>query len=97
MGAPSSSARCRNSPVNYRFKFGALLQFEPSKQGPHVAVHIWSKEIVMFALTEFSRPTQRFVCMAMATVIVAMSLSLGALAAQSATDLGYSVTIKQIQ
>lgn len=51
----------------------------------------------MFALTEISRTTQRFVCMAMATVIVAMSLSLGALAALSATDLGYSVTIKQIQ
>lgn len=51
----------------------------------------------MFAITEISRSTQRFVCMALATVIVAASLSLGALAAESAAHVGYSVTITQIQ
>jgi hypothetical protein len=51
----------------------------------------------MFALTDISRSTQRFVCMALATVIVATSLSLAAIAAQSAAQLGYSVTITQIQ
>jgi hypothetical protein len=50
----------------------------------------------MFALTEISRSTQRFVCMALATMIVAASLSIGAYAAQSASHLGYTVTITQI-
>jgi hypothetical protein len=51
----------------------------------------------MFALTEFSRSSQRAVCMLMAAVIVAASLSLGAFGAQSALHEGYSVTITQIQ
>jgi hypothetical protein len=51
----------------------------------------------MFALTQISRSTQRFVCMALATVIVAASLSLGAVVAESATHLRYSVTITQLQ
>ena len=51
----------------------------------------------MFALTDISRSTQRFVCMALATVIVAASLSIGALAAQSASHVDYSVTITQLQ
>ena len=50
----------------------------------------------MFALTEISRTTQRLVCMALATVIVATSLSLGAVAAESASNVGYSVTITQL-
>ena len=50
----------------------------------------------MFTLTDISRTTQRFVCMALAAVIVATSLSLGALAAESASNVGYSVTITQI-
>jgi hypothetical protein len=47
--------------------------------------------------SEISRTTQRFVCMLMATVVVAASLSLGAFGAQSATHLGYSVTITQVE
>jgi hypothetical protein len=50
----------------------------------------------MIALTEISRSTQRFVCMTLATVIVAVSLSLGVVVAESATDVGYSVTITQL-
>jgi hypothetical protein len=56
-----------------------------------------TKEIVMFALTDISRTTQRVVCMLLATVIVAASLSLGAVGAHSASHSGYSVTITQLQ
>jgi hypothetical protein len=51
----------------------------------------------MFALTEISRSTQRFVCMALATVIVATSLSIATYAADSASNPGYSVTITEVQ
>ena len=51
----------------------------------------------MFAFTEFSRSTQRTVCMLMAAVIVTASLSLGAFGAQSALHEGYSVTVTQLQ
>ena len=51
----------------------------------------------MFALTEFSRSTQRVVCMLLSAVIVAASLSLGALEAQSKLHDGYSVTVTQLQ
>ena len=50
----------------------------------------------MFAVTDISRSTQRFVCLLMAVVVVAASLSLGAFGAESASDLGYSVTITQV-
>ncbi|HKE94043.1 MAG TPA: hypothetical protein VKB34_07035 [Povalibacter sp.] len=36
-------------------------------------------------------------CMLMSAVIVAASLALGAVAAQSAAHVGYSVTITQLQ
>ena len=51
----------------------------------------------MFAVTEFSRSTQRFVCMLMAAVIVAGSLALGAFEAQPKLHGGYSVTVTQLQ
>jgi hypothetical protein len=51
----------------------------------------------MFTLNQISRSTQRFVCMTLAALIVAGSLSVGALGAQSALDTGYSVTITQLQ
>jgi hypothetical protein len=51
----------------------------------------------MFAFTEISRTTQRVVCMLLATVMVAASLSIGAVGAQSASHSGYSVTITQLQ
>jgi hypothetical protein len=50
----------------------------------------------MFSLTQVSRTTQQYVCMALAAFIVASSLSLGAYAAETATQLDYSVTITQI-
>ena len=50
----------------------------------------------MFALTELSRVAQRAVCMVLAAVIVASSLSVGALGAYSAEHDGYSVTITQL-
>ena len=51
----------------------------------------------MFALTDISRSTQRVVCMLFAAVIVATSLSIGALGADMASHGDYSVTITQIQ
>ena len=50
----------------------------------------------MFSLTEFSRVTQRAVCMLMSAVIVAAALSLGAVGSQPALHDGYSVTITQL-
>ncbi len=49
----------------------------------------------MFTATEFSR-AQRFVCMLLATVIVAGSLALGAFEAQPKLHSG-SVTVTQLQ
>ena len=51
----------------------------------------------MFALTELSRSTQRAVCMLVAAVIVAASLTVGAYGSESALHEGYSVTITQLQ
>jgi hypothetical protein len=50
----------------------------------------------MFSLTEFSRVTQRTVCMVLSAVIVTAALSLGAVSSQSALHDGYSVTITQL-
>jgi hypothetical protein len=58
---------------------------------------VQTKEIVMFALTDISRTTQRVICMLLAAVIVAASLSLGAVGAENASHSGYSVTITQLQ
>lgn len=52
------------------------------------------KESVMFAI---SRTTQNAVCMILSAVIVSISLSLGALAAERAAHDGYTVTITQLQ
>lgn len=51
----------------------------------------------MFAITEFSRRTQRVACMLMAGFVVFASLSLGAYQAESIAHPGYSVTITQVQ
>jgi hypothetical protein len=56
-----------------------------------------TKESVMFTVTQFSRSTQRIVCLALAAMIVTVSLSIGALGAKAALHTGYSVTITQIQ
>jgi hypothetical protein len=50
----------------------------------------------MNAIVEYSRTTQRTVCMVLAAVIVAGWLSLGALSAQSALHNAYAVTITQL-
>jgi hypothetical protein len=51
----------------------------------------------MFAITEFSRNTQRVACMLMAACIVITSLSLGAYGVESVAHPGYLVTITQLQ
>lgn len=50
----------------------------------------------MFDLTQISRSTQQYICMALSVAIVALSLSLGAYAADSAAHVGYTVTIEQL-
>lgn len=44
-----------------------------------------------------SRTTQSVVCMILSALIVSVSLSLGAFAAERAAHEGYSVTVTQIQ
>jgi len=51
----------------------------------------------MFAITEFSRNTQRVACAVMAAFIVFTSVSLGAFGLDAVANPGYSVTITQIQ
>ena len=51
----------------------------------------------MIALTDLTRTTQRVICLMLATIIVAASLSVGVIGAQAASHSGYSVTITQIQ
>lgn len=50
----------------------------------------------MFDITQISRTTQQVVCMALSALIVTASLSIGALMADAASHVGYSVTITQI-
>jgi hypothetical protein len=50
----------------------------------------------MFSLTQVSRSTQQYICMALSALIVTVSLSLGAFAADAAAQVNYSVTITQI-
>jgi hypothetical protein len=69
---------------------------QSSREATHIAIAA-SKEIVMSALTDISRTTQRVVCMLLATVIVAASVSLVVAGAKSASRSGYSVTISQLQ
>jgi hypothetical protein len=55
------------------------------------------KEITMVALTGFSRKTQRALCLLVAVVVVAASLSFGAYKTHSAFNSGYTVTVTQLQ
>ena len=50
----------------------------------------------MFSLTQVSRTTQQYICMALSVLIVSASLSLGAFAAEAAAHNDYSVTITQL-
>jgi len=52
------------------------------------------EEIAMFSVT--GRKFQNAVCMILSAVIVSVSLSLGAFAAERAEHSGYSVTITQV-
>jgi hypothetical protein len=74
---------------------GFCLSTVLSNETPHVAAEERG-ETIMFNLTQVSRTTQQYVCMALAAFIVTASLSLGAYAADAATNVGYSVTITQI-
>jgi len=47
--------------------------------------------------TVVNRKNQSAICMILSAVIVSLSLSLGALAAEHAAHDGYSVTVTQIQ
>jgi len=47
-------------------------------------------------ITEMSRDSQQYVCMALAALIVTASLSLGAYAAEAAAHADYAVTITQL-
>jgi hypothetical protein len=51
----------------------------------------------MFALTQISRSTQQYICMALSALIVIASLSIGAYATESAAHADYLITITQIQ
>jgi hypothetical protein len=51
----------------------------------------------MFAFNDFTRNTQRAMCLTLSAVIVAVSLSLGAYGSQAPLLDGYSVTITQLQ
>jgi hypothetical protein len=51
----------------------------------------------MFTVTEFSRSTQRTVCMLMSAAIVSLALTFGALSSQSELHADYSVTVTQLQ
>ena len=73
-----------------------LLKVASNKQALHFAALLEAKETTMFDLTRISRTTQQYVCMALSVAIVAISLSLGAFAAESAADVGYTVTIEQL-
>jgi len=54
-------------------------------------------EIAMFAITEFSRSTQRVACMLMAAFIVVAGLAAGAHGVNSLAHPGYTVTITEMR
>ena len=56
-----------------------------------------TRSAAMITVTQLNRTTQRLVCMLLATVVVAASLSIGVFSAHSAQHEGYSVTITQLQ
>jgi hypothetical protein len=50
----------------------------------------------MFSFTDISHTTQQFICISLATLIVAGSLTLAAYGAQALADPGYTVTTTQL-
>lgn len=51
----------------------------------------------MNTLNQFAFNAQRTVCLLMSVAIVTVSLAFGALGVQSMEDVGYSVTVTQLQ
>jgi hypothetical protein len=51
----------------------------------------------MNAVTQFTQTTQRAVCMLMSVAIVTVSLAFGAYGVKSMEQIGYSVTVTQLQ
>jgi hypothetical protein len=85
------AARCRLQP------FALPSHLEPPKTPQSCGSCRSKEEVIMFALTEISRSTQRAVCMLLAAVIVVASLSLGEYGAQPVLHGGYSVTVTQLR
>ncbi len=50
----------------------------------------------MYAASRTTRTAQQFICMTLATLIVAASLALGAYGAHTLADPGYTITITQL-
>lgn len=51
----------------------------------------------MYAVTQFTQSTQRAVCMLMSVAIVTVSLAFGAYGVKTMENIGYSVTVTQLQ
>lgn len=51
----------------------------------------------MYAVTQFTQSTQRAVCMLMSVAIVTVSLAFGAYGVKTMENVGYSVTVTQLQ
>ena len=51
----------------------------------------------MYTVTQLTQTTQRAVCMLMSAAIVTVSLAFGAYGVKSMENVGYSVTVTQLQ
>lgn len=51
----------------------------------------------MYAVTQFTQTTQRALCMLMSVAIVTVSLAFGAYGMKTMENVGYSVTVTQLQ
>lgn len=51
----------------------------------------------MYAVSTFTQTTQRAVCMFLSVAIVSISLAFGAYGVQPMENVGYSVTVTQLQ
>ena len=51
----------------------------------------------MYAVTHLTQSTQRAVCMLMSVAIVTVSLAFGAYGVKTMENVGYSVTVTQLQ
>lgn len=51
----------------------------------------------MYAVTQATQTTQRAVCLLMSVAIVTVSLAFGAYGVKTMENIGYSVTVTQLQ